>query len=263
MRFLSLIFAAALSTSSHACKSGSLSGFTPPIEYPSLPKLITSWQDIAPDDWDLREATYGDLNKDGRPDLLVSLEEFRALGTQETCDTTKVFDPNPTMIAVYLKNQNGKYDLAAQDHQLIRPRFRGSPGAQPKLTITNGIAIIRMRSDHSSFNNIDLGLSVYNTLRLRLDNACMRLIGLEHDIISQYQNNPERPIHKTNVSINTLTGIFTIKRTPDSSTPLRKGTLKQNPLFCLGNFTLDNGLPYNLDNGKYSHLDFGADKPLW
>lgn len=92
----------------------------PAATYPKLARHASSGDGFVPSGWRLESIKSGDLNGDGRPDLVLALRDndpgkFIDTGRQ----STPRFDTNPRILAVaFAKAQRG-YDLALENHTLI------------------------------------------------------------------------------------------------------------------------------------------------
>ncbi len=93
----------------------------PPATYPKLTAHAASAEAFVPAGWKLESKRSGDLNGDGRTDIVLVLRgdspshvvDARGHGGPERYDT------NPRILAVAFANARGGYDLALENHTLI------------------------------------------------------------------------------------------------------------------------------------------------
>jgi len=105
----------------------------PPVTYPALVRHASSPEDFVPAGWRLESKISGDLNGDGRDDVVLVLRgndprnviDARGQGGPEKYDT------NPRILAVAFANAAGGYDLALENHTLVARTTE--PSAQDPL----------------------------------------------------------------------------------------------------------------------------------
>lgn len=115
----------------------------PEVTYPALPQQGLSAQDFVPRGWKLETQKAGDLDKDGKDDLLLLLhmDDAKNIVKNEGLGQNP-FDTNPRILAVAFGSGPAKpYRLVLEDHTLIaRP---GDPVLDDVLAETGGVAIER------------------------------------------------------------------------------------------------------------------------
>ena len=98
----------------------------PPVRIPALPQDAVDARAFAPPGWILQIQAAGDLNGDGRPDLVFVLHETDKRNILHDAGSgSEPLDTNPRILAVAFAKPDGGYQLVAQNSQLI-PR-RDSP----------------------------------------------------------------------------------------------------------------------------------------
>ena len=105
----------------------------PPVTYPALVKHAGSIEGFLPMEWRMELKQSGDLNGDGRDDVVLVL---RALDPLNIIDTRgqggpENYDTNPRILAVAFANAAGGYDLALENHTLVARTTE--PSAQDPL----------------------------------------------------------------------------------------------------------------------------------
>jgi hypothetical protein len=156
----------------------------PDAVYPPLPSRFADAAAATPRGWRVEHAAEGDLNADGRADLVLVLHQqdpanlIRHDGFGED-----PLDTNPRILAVGLA-RNGGYELVAQNHTLIPRRVEPNltdPLEQPPA-IRNGVLSVRLDFFASAG-----GWTMFNsTARLRWQDGGFRLIG--HDYAEVARN---------------------------------------------------------------------------
>ncbi|MBF9196806.1 hypothetical protein [Microvirga terrestris] len=116
----------------------------PEVSYPSLPRQAGRAEGFVPPGWMLEVQASGDLNQDGKADLILVvrqnnpanvIEDFEGLGE-------KPFDTNPRILAIAFRDGgSGKFALQFENHTLI-PR-RTEPAADDPFDKELGIAVVR------------------------------------------------------------------------------------------------------------------------
>jgi hypothetical protein len=93
----------------------------PPASYPALAQHARAAEDFVPPGWRLERKVSGDLNGDGRDDLVLVLRgnEPRNIIDARERGGPQNFDTNPRILAVAFANTAGGYDLALENHTLI------------------------------------------------------------------------------------------------------------------------------------------------
>lgn len=115
----------------------------PDVVYPILPRQGLSAQDFVPSGWKLETQKAGDLDKDGKDDLLLLLrmDDAKNIVKNESLGQNP-FDTNPRILAVAFGSGTAKpYRLMLENHALIaRP---SDPVLDDVLAETGGVAMER------------------------------------------------------------------------------------------------------------------------
>jgi hypothetical protein len=116
----------------------------PEVVYPGLPRQAGTAEGFVPPGWMLEARASGDLNRDGRDDLVLVIrqnnpdnviQDFEGLGE-------KPFDTNPRILAIAFQDGfSSGYRLQSENHTLI-PR-RTEPAAADPFDREAGIAVVR------------------------------------------------------------------------------------------------------------------------
>lgn len=155
----------------------------PKIPPAPVPKLRTSGrhvQDFVPSDWKVCDQTTGDLNGDGRPDLVFLLQGTnKALLLPNTIAPDNPLDSNPYVLGVAFGNADGTYTLALQNSTLI-PRWTESTLDEFSQTVkvkqgALSIWLYQFRSDGNT----------YQTFLFRYQHGRFALIGHERDELNR------------------------------------------------------------------------------
>jgi hypothetical protein len=104
-----------------ACGLAAAEPVIPAVSYPALVKHARSVEGFLPMEWRMELKQSGDLNGDGRDDVVLVL---RALDERNVIDMRgqggpENFDTNPRILMVAFANAVGGYDLALENHTLI------------------------------------------------------------------------------------------------------------------------------------------------
>lgn len=152
----------------------------PDVTYPQLPASGAAIADFVPKGWRVEQQPEGDLDKDGRDDVVLVLRmddpanivENEGLGPER-------FDTNPRLLAVLLADGAG-YRLALQDHSLIpRPDnpvmddYLGGDG----VSVRRGAFTVALHSWASA----GTWYTSSTTFTFRHQDGCFRLIGHDYD----------------------------------------------------------------------------------
>lgn len=193
-----VLFCTALVSPARAEDDGLVHG--PDVTYPSIAATAAEPKGFVPKGWTAITEVKGDLNKDGKDDVVLLLRDRdpKNVVKDETAEDGK-FDTNPWMIVVGFADGAG-YRLALANHSLIgRP---GNPGQEDPMSEGGGISI-----DHGSlvvgfyyFMSAGGPDSGFWSYRFRPEKDRFRLIGYEADKEDRLGNN------QTTISINYLTG---------------------------------------------------------
>ena len=116
-----------------ACGSVAAEPVIPDASYPALVKHALSVEGFLPNEWRIEIQKPGDLNGDGRDDVVLVL---RAMDDSNIIDMRgqggpENFDTNPRILMVAFANAAGGYDLALENHTLIGRTVE--PSAQDPL----------------------------------------------------------------------------------------------------------------------------------
>lgn len=184
----------------------------PAAVYPPLPSRFTDAAAVTPAGWRTEHAVEGDLNADGRADLVLVLHQ------QDPANLIRhdgfgqdPLDTNPRMLVVGFARDGG-YDLVARNHTLIPRRVEPNltdPLEQPP-EIHNGVLSVRLDFFASAG-----GWTMFNaTARFRWQDGALRLIG--HDYSEVARNTGET----VDRSVNFLTRrVSTVRSSIEVDTP--------------------------------------------
>jgi hypothetical protein len=151
----------------------------PAISYPALPGAAQQAEGFVPAGWALIASKSGDLNADGRIDLvlLMRMRDPANVVPIDLGDRSEPFDTNPHMLAVAFRQPRGGYRLAASNHRLfvqpLRPFTGEGPLGEDTIRIERGGLLI-------SFDYLR-GAASY---RFRWQSGAFRLIGYEGSGVS-------------------------------------------------------------------------------
>jgi hypothetical protein len=109
-----------------------------PVTYPALVRHAPSPEAFIPAGWRIETKLSGDLNADGRDDLVLVLRDSDPRNVIDTRGRGGLgnLDTNPRILAVAFANAAGGYDLVLENHTLIaRTTY---PGEQDPLD-PNGV----------------------------------------------------------------------------------------------------------------------------
>jgi hypothetical protein len=92
----------------------------PPVAYPRLPSHGAGAEAFVPAGWRLEFTRTGDLNKDGRPDIVfvLRMNDPRNVVRHDAMGQNPL-DTNPRILAAAFAQEKGGYHIALQDHELI------------------------------------------------------------------------------------------------------------------------------------------------
>jgi hypothetical protein len=153
----------------------------PPVTYPALVKRAQSVEGFLPMEWRMELKQSGDLNGDGRDDVVLVL---RAIEERNIIDARghggpENFDTNPRILMAAFANAAGGYDLALENHTLIARTTEpsGQDPLDPNGVQEGGIEI------KSGTLQVTLGYfggnMGRNTFTFRFEKAGFRLIGFD------------------------------------------------------------------------------------
>lgn len=160
----------------------------PAARYPALVRTAADADGFAPAGWAVEHRVSGDLNGDGRPDLVLVLRQrdpaniIRHEGLGES-----PLDTNPRLLAVALATPAGPFRLVEQDHVFIprttNPVFQ-DPLEEPPA-IRDGVVSIRL----AFFASAGSWTMSNATAKFRLRQDRLELIG--HDSTEVRRNTGE------------------------------------------------------------------------
>lgn len=170
----------------------------PPIAMPSVPRSASSAAGFAPSGWKMERSLRGDLNKDGRPDLVLILKGADPACLVRTELAAEPLDTNPRLLIVAFGATRG-YRLHLANISIIPRRedpFTDDPLENGDLSIRGEVVRLRLGYWRSAG-----GWSTYsNSLSFRWDGKAMRLIGFDRDHLQRNSGETEK------LSVNFLTG---------------------------------------------------------
>lgn len=169
----------------------------PPVAVPRIPPRAASAAALVPAGWTLERTVRGDLDKDGRPDLVAILKgtDPGCVVSTELSDTP--LDTNPRLLVVAFARA-GDFVLHLANPALI-PRkedpFAEDPLENGGLEINNGVIRLQLKHWRSAGGRGTFS----NELAFRWDGEAFRLIGFDRDHLQRNSGETER------ISVNYLT----------------------------------------------------------
>ena len=174
----------------------------PPVTYPRIASEGASAKDFVPEGWKLEAEHKGDLDKDGKDDLLILLRmnDAKNVITHDGLGTNP-FDTNPRILAIALAVGADKpLKLALENHTLIpRPDIPvlDDPLSEPgEIAIEKGTLKVALHL-FSSAGSWATGLTTY---RFRHSKRGFEMIGFDRSTTHRGSGDVQE------VSINYLTG---------------------------------------------------------
>jgi hypothetical protein len=173
----------------------------PPAAYPALVKHAGSIEGFLPMEWRMESKVMGDLNGDGRDDVVLVL---RAMDDRNILDARgqggpENFDTNPRILMAAFANAAGGYDLALENHTLIARLTE--PSAQDPLD-PNGVQEGGVAIKNGTLQ-VTLGYFSGNmghlTYTFRFEKGGFKLIGYDSVDVERFKG------IMTDVSVNYLT----------------------------------------------------------
>ena len=217
------------------------------VRYPQIAAHAAAVEGLVPTGWRVEQRLQGDLDRDGRNDVVLVLKMTDAANVLQVDERTpEPLDTNPRMLIAALMDPAGGYRTETQDHALI-PRGvstdqdesldeSGTTGGGGVGINTAGTVTVTL-SQFASMGSWQMGETSFN---FRYQDGCLRLIGYERSTV-------QRNTGETNaLSINYLTG--RAWRTQgsvdhDGEPPKRWLRLPKQPLQCLEQ--VGDGLMFN------------------
>ncbi len=178
----------------------------PKVDYPTVAAHAAGPEGFTPKGWTLEKQVTGDLNADGKPDLVMV---FREADPKNVIDNSNLgpdkLDTNPRILAVAFATAGGGYDLALQNHSLI-PRDV-APNMDDYLSENGGVTAARgllkvALYQFSSAGSWSMGTTTYT---FRWQHGQFEAIGYDNNSVQR--NTGEM----TDLSINYSTGMQVTK----------------------------------------------------
>lgn len=216
----------------------------PDVDYPRLPAQGASVDAFVPAGWALEQRDEGDLDKDGRADVVMVLRmQSPANVIANDGLGAERFDTNPRLLAVLFAGEGG-YRLALQDHALIprpdNPVMDDDLDGDDAVTVRRGAFTVSLRSWASAGS----WYTSSTTFTFRHQEGCFRLIGYDQTWLHRGSGE----MGTTSLNFAAGKGVFE-QGTMESDAPLalRTVAIPRRPLPCLqdiGNgFEYDPGVP--------------------
>jgi hypothetical protein len=209
--------------------AGAAQALDPPaVVYPQLPAQGRDAAAFVPGGWTLEFERRGDLNGDGRADLLLVLKMADPRNVLDNAGFgPDRFDTNPRMLAVAFAEGDG-YRLALRDHALIpRPDAPNMEdyldGGEPAIARGAFSVNLHQFSSAGSWNTSE------TTFLFRYRQDCFQLIG--YDMRGLHRGSGE----VDEISVNYLTGKAKLRTgsIEDSALRTQWRQLPRQPLRCL------------------------------
>lgn len=212
----------------------------PEVTYPDLPQTAPSEAAIVPAGWKIVERDGGDLNGDGRADLVLLLKMDSKANVLAIPDSSPpaTLDTNPFLLAVAFAESAGGYRLATSTHRFFRRvefPYSGDipPGEGDSVKIERGTLLLSNEY-----------LRGHDQYRFRWDGSAFRLIG--------YDTTGSSGGCIETISINYLTGKVRWEDTPiskDKGAAVTRG-VKPGPLLSLDSFDQSSFIPSDTVDGQ-------------
>lgn len=180
-------------------------------------------RELVPSDWENVSIAEGDLNKDGKKDLVIlGLPTYKE--NMKTREDGYVYNFNSPVIGIYLRDKDDfKYELFAQSDKIIPAMDEFMSIEEMSVEIkSNGVLWIKYQDFHSA------GTADVNTITClyRFQDGDFYLIGEESKGFSRYTHATET------TSYNYLTNkcVTTIKKEEGASPKPKTETIEKKPL---------------------------------
>jgi hypothetical protein len=161
----------------------------PPVTYPALPRHAESVEGFVPKDWRIETKLSGDLNADGRDDLVLILRanDPRSIIDARGQGGPEKFDTNPRILTVAFADVSGGFDLALENHTLITRTVE--PSAQDPLD-PNGVQEGGVEIKNGTLQ-VTLGYFSGNmghlTYTFRFEKGAFKLIGYDSTDVERFK----------------------------------------------------------------------------
>ena len=216
----------------------------PDVAYPRLPTQGASVDAFVPTGWALEQHDEGDLDKDGRDDVVMVLRmQSPANVIANDGLGAERFDTNPRLLAVLFAGEGG-YRLALQDHALIprpdNPVMDDYLDGDDAVTVRRGAFTVSLRSWASAGS----WYTSATTFTFRQQDGCFRLIGYDQTWLHRASGETG----STSLNFAAGKGVFE-QGTMESDAPLasKSVAIPRRPLPCLQDigdgFAYDPGVP--------------------
>lgn len=208
-------------------------GVLPPYEFPLVVAQAGDYQDFVPKGWVLLKVVQGDLNGDGRPDLLILLQgdDDRYRYVNEGLGSRNV-DANARILVVALANEPGGYTRLLQNNVFVPPHDNPVMDEPfERMGIEKGVIKLTFRSWANAGN---WGMAHYS-YAFRYQNGEVALIGYEE----YYRNRASGNEHIRSANLSTGEQKLTVV---DGETGRERVSGKRfaiNPLPTLENIEMD------------------------
>jgi hypothetical protein len=149
----------------------------PNITYPLLVKRANSADEVVPKGWVLEKKANGDLNGDGKADIVLLLRQADPRNIVRSIDgqDVRTLDTNPRiLVGIFADKMSPGYTLAFVDHSLI-PRHDSPTVDDPfdRISITDGKLLVSIHF----WTSVGSYLTSNITFTFRHQDNCLRLIG--------------------------------------------------------------------------------------
>lgn len=204
-------------------------GDIPEVKTPHLPKLGSSAEQFVPQGWKLEIQEQGDLNNDGKADLVMILRQNDANNfVKNDGYGVPVLDTNPRILAVaFCKPSTAICTLALENDTLISRHkdpvmedpFHGVAIVKNILTVSLGTWMSAGGWDMSN-----------STFKFRFEKGCFRLIGFDYGTMSR------ATLDTSSTSVNYLTGKIkytTGNGSTDKLSSIKWDKLSNNKKLCI------------------------------